>query len=450
MQRFTRILLVLTIVCGGALTASFSYADIKDVRAWQYPDKTRIVLDLTQSHEHKMFELSSPPRIVLDINNARMLKALDNVDLTNTPIKSIRSAKRNQNDVRIVFDLKEPMDLLKTLVLQPNEIYGYRIAVDLVPKVQKQVLSAPKVVKKVETYSQKKRDLIIAIDAGHGGEDPGAIGAGRVMEKHVVLAIAKELQKLFNKEPGYTSVMIRTGDYYLGLAERTQKARAAKADFFVSIHADAFNVPSANGSSVYMLSQGGASSVTARWLADKENRSDLIGGYKLVSDSDQVNQVLLDLSMTNKRNESSLLGQSILNEMGKITRLHKNRVEEAGFAVLKAPDVPALLVETGFISNPKEAHLLGTSAHQKKLARAIFTGVTGYFATHHPDGVIASSEPSSKPNKPSKPSTYVVRRGDTLSKIAVQQGVAMQDIKKLNNLKQDGIRVGQRLLIPNS
>lgn len=427
-----------------ALLMNWAHADISDVRAWQYPDKTRVVLDLTRSHEHKIFELSSPPRIVLDVNNARMLKSLDGVDLSNTPIKTIRSARRNDNDVRIVFDLKEPMGSLKTLVLQPNEMYGYRIAVDLVPKVQKQVLSAPKVVKKAENYSHKKRDLIIAIDAGHGGEDPGAIGAGRVMEKHVVLAIAKELQQLFNKEPGYAAVMIRTGDYYLGLAERTKKARAAKADFFVSIHADAFKVPSANGGSVYMLSQGGASSVAARWLADKENRSDLIGGYRLVSDSDQVNQVLLDLSMTNKRKESSLLGRSILGEMGKVTRLHKSRVEEAGFAVLKAPDVPALLVETGFISNPKEARLLGTPAHQKKLARAIFNGITGYFATHHPDGSIITSVAEAKP------STYIVKSGDTLSKIAVQQGVAMQDIKKLNNLKQDGVRIGQRLLIPNS
>lgn len=423
-------------------------ADIADVRTWQYPDKTRVVLDLTRAHEYKVFELSSPPRIVLDINDAKILKALDTIDLSQTPIKSIRSAKRNQNDIRVVFDLEYPLGPPSTSTLSPNEVYGYRIAIDLMAKSPQAVLSAPpKVVKKVEPKSNKPRDLIIAIDAGHGGEDPGAIGAGRTMEKHVVLAIAKELQQLFIKEPGFTPVMVRTGDYYLGLAERIEKARAAKADFFVSIHADAFKTPTASGSSVYMLSHGGASSTASKWLADKENRSDLIGGYRFVEDSEsEVNRVILDLSMTNKRSESTLLGQSILKEMGKITKLHKQNVEEAGFAVLKAPDIPALLVETGFISNPQESRLLSTKAHQKKIANALFNGITAYFEKHNPAVNILMVEDT----KSSIPSTYVVQSGDTLSTIASRQGVAMHEIKQINNLTQDALRVGQRLLIPSS
>lgn len=431
-----------------ALLSFSALADIKDIRVWQYPDKIRVVLDLTQRHEHKLFELDSPARVVLDVSNAKMLKVLDNLELANTPIKSVRSGKRNANDVRIVFDLENPMQSVITKEYAPNELYGHRISLDFVPGGPKEVMSsktakaAPKVVKSAASYAQKKRDLIIAIDAGHGGEDPGAIGAGRVMEKHVVLAIAKELQQLFAKEPGYTPIMVRTGDYYLGLAERTKKARAAEADFFVSIHADAFNVATAHGGSVYMLSNGSATSVAARWLADKENRSDLIGGYKLVSESDQVNQILIDLSMTNKNKESRLLGQSILAEMGKVTKLHKNRVEEAGFAVLKAPDIPALLVETGFISNQREAKLLSTPAHQKKLAKAIFSGVTNYFSTHHPDGGAEETKP--------KNYTYVVKRGDTLSQIALKQGTTMQELKRLNNLKKDSLHVGQKLLVPNT
>lgn len=436
-------------ILGLLLSSAWASADVKDVRAWQYPDKTRLVLDLTAAHDYKVFELSSPPRVVLDISNAKVLKPLGEVDLSNTAISSIRSARRNTNDLRVVLDLKQPMEAPITQLLTPNELYGHRIFVDLVPKTSKEVLSAkpapPKVVKQIESNHNKVRDLIIAIDAGHGGEDPGAIGAGRTMEKHVVLAIAKELEQLFRKEPGYTPVMIRTGDYYLGLAERTQKARAARADFFVSIHADAFKVNSANGSSVYMLSQGGASSTASKWLADKENRSDLIGGYRFVEDSEaSVNRVIMDLSLTNKHNESRLLGESILKEIGKVTKLHKRNVEEAGFAVLKAPDIPALLVETGFISNPQESRLLSTKGHQQKIARAIFAGITAYFKKHNPAVNILMVDSAQSTT------TYVVQRGDTLSAIAVRQGVAMQELKQINNLTQDVLRVGQQLLIPRS
>lgn len=423
-------------------------ADIRDVRVWPEPEKTRVVFDLTQAHEYKMFELSNPSRIVLDIEGAAMLKDLEQVGLTNTPIKSIRSARRDGKDTRVVLDVSNNLQTPTTFLLAPNDIYGYRLVVDLMPKTQTEVISVPPVVKNAETFTRPasvRRDVVVVIDAGHGGEDPGAIGVGRIMEKHVVLAIAKELHQMLKQTPGFTPLLVRDGDYYLGLRERRDKARQARADFFVSIHADAFNVPSASGSSVFAISEKGASSTSAAWLADKENRSDLIGGYKLEGQDADVQHVLMDLRMTQKIAESNAVGKFILAELGQFTKLHKNQVEYAGFAVLKTPDVPSLLIETGFISNPKEARLLSDKKHQKRLAQAIHNGIVDYFRKYPPDGDMRSVNISTSSSK-----TYTVRRGDTLSHIANRQGVALQDIRALNNLKKDELRVGQQLLIPSS
>ena len=445
-----------------ALMSTAAFADVQDVRIWPAPDgNTRIVLDLTRPLEHSAFDLQSPHRVVLDLNNAGMKKNLNLVSLEGSPVRTLRSGVRDGNGLRFVIELNEAMSF-RTFPLPPNEVYGHRLVIDLSPREQRAV-SAPSVnasagkqpitdktpapVKQADDYKGGKRDIIIAIDAGHGGEDPGAIGPGRIMEKKVVLAIARELQALLQAEPGFSPVLIRTGDYYLGLRERTVKARKAQADFFVSIHADAFKYPSANGSSVFILSERGATSEAARWLADKENQSDLIGGIKLEDKEDHLAMTLLDLSLTNKRNESIRLGSHILEQMGTISRLHKSQVEEASFVVLKAPDMPALLVETGFISNPKEARRLADSAYQKKMALAIFNGITRYFRDNPPDGsLIASRSPATR----SPFSTYVVRRGDTLLDIANREGVALQDIRRANNLKNDRLRVGQQLRIPRS
>jgi len=342
-----------------------------------------------------------------------------------------------------VIDVTEPVTA-SSFPLVPNNVYSnHRLVVDL-ERIQKARVVAP--VKKADSYEDNKRDIIIAIDAGHGGEDPGAIGHGRTKEKHVVLAIARELERLLKAEPGFTPYMVRTGDYYIGLRERTSKARKANADFFVSIHADAFKYPSANGSSVFMLSDRGATSEAARWLADKENESDLIGGVSLEDKEDHLAMTLLDLSMTNKRKESMKLGNHILERVGHVSKLHKKQVEEAAFVVLKAPDIPALLVETGFISNPQEARKLADSGYQKKMARAIYSGVTEYFRDHPPHGTLLAAQKGSAPVF----STYVIRSGDTLSEIAVRNGIAIADLRAANGLKNDSLRVGQRIKIPNS
>ncbi len=418
-------------------------ADVQDVRVWQSPDKTRLVFDLTGPHEHKIFTLNNPERVVIDVSNAKMKSSVEGLDTQSTSIRSIRTARRNQNDVRIVIDVTEPVNA-SSFPLVPNNVYSnHRLVVDL-ERIQKARVVAP--VKKADSYEDNKRDIIIAIDAGHGGEDPGAIGHGRTKEKHVVLAIARELERLLKAEPGFTPYMVRTGDYYIGLRERTSKARKANADFFVSIHADAFKYPSANGSSVFMLSDRGATSEAARWLADKENESDLIGGVSLEDKEDHLAMTLLDLSMTNKRKESMKLGNHILERVGRVSKLHKKQVEEAAFVVLKAPDIPALLVETGFISNPQEARKLADSGYQKKMARAIYSGVTEYFRDHPPHGTLLAAQKGSAQVF----STYVIRSGDTLSEIAVRNGIAIADLRAANGLKNDSLRVGQRIKIPNS
>ena len=419
------------------------WADVQDVRVWQSPDKTRLVFDLSAPHEHKIFTLTGPDRVVIDISNAKVIPDLAGLDTQSTSIRSIRSARRNQNDVRIVIDVTEAVNA-SSFPLVPNDVYkNHRLVVDL-ERVEKTQIVAP--VKKADSYNDNKRDIIIAIDAGHGGEDPGAIGHGRNKEKYVVMAIAKELQRLLEAEPGFTPFMVRTGDYYIGLRERTNKARKANADFFVSIHADAFKESSANGSSVFVLSERGATSEAARWLADKENESDLVGGVSLEDKEDHLAMTLLDLSMTHKRNASVQLGNNILEQMGKISRLHKNHVEEAAFVVLKAPDIPALLVETGFISNPAESRKLADPAYQRKMANAIFGGITRYFRTYPPPGTLLANDNGGAPAV----STYVIQRGDTLSDIAVRNGVAINDLRRVNGLKNDQVRIGQSIKIPNS
>lgn len=428
--------------------STMAWADVKDVRVWQSPDSTRLVFDLTAPVEHKIFTLSNPHRVVIDLMDVKSQLDVTQVDVADTSIRAIRSGKRNKNDLRIVLDINQALKP-KSFPLKPNKKYPFdRLVVDLEAQQAVTAIAAP--VKQIRDSGSSQRDIIIAIDAGHGGEDPGAIGHGRIYEKRVVLSIARELEQLLKKEPGFQPFMVRTGDYYIGLRERTAKARKANADFFVSIHADAFKHPGAHGSSVFVLSERGATSEAARWLADKENESDLIGGVSLEDKEDHLAMTLLDLSMTAKRNSSVQIGSGILRHMGKVSRLHKKQVEEAAFVVLKAPDMPALLVETGFISNPGEAKKLAGKRYQQKMARAIFNGINGYFQNHPPRGTLLASRKNKPANTTSGFRTYVVRSGDTLSAIALRQQVAMAEIRRLNKLKSDLVWVGQKLKIPNS
>ena len=434
----------LLLLCGSALLCSLAMADVKDIRVWQSPDNTRLVFDLSGPHEHKIFQLSNPERVVIDLPNARLLTPAADIDVASTWVDSIRSGQRGSSDLRIVLDMKQRLTP-RSFPLPPNKKYPYhRLVVDLErAKVSKAVVEP---IKRSDTVSNKARDIIVAIDAGHGGEDPGAIGPRRTYEKHVVLKIAKELEQLLKQAPGFTPFMVRTGDYYIATRERTQKARDANADFFVSIHADAFKHPSASGSSVFVLSERGATSETARWLADKENDSDLIGGVSLDGREDHLAMTLLDLSMTAQRESSVQIGSKILAHMKQISKLHKRQVEEANFLVLKAPDMPALLVETGFISNPGEEKKLNSSSYRKKMARAIFSGLKDYFQLHPPRGTTLAARQADN----SIYHTYTIRRGDTLSAIALRNGVALAELRRANNLKNDQIHIGQTLKIPKS
>ncbi|MEX2488386.1 MAG: N-acetylmuramoyl-L-alanine amidase [Pseudomonadales bacterium] len=422
-------------------------ASIDNVRLRPSPERTRIVFDLGSPVQHKVFALENPERLVIDIENAALEVDFDHIDLRETPIRRLRSGIRDGQDVRVVLDLTENVKP-QSFVLKPIEQYGDRLVVDLyTADQQRQQTAEPR---SASGVSGQMREVVIAIDAGHGGEDPGAIGHGGVREKEVVLSIAERVAALFAREPGYRPHMIRTDDYYVALRRRTELARLARADVFLSIHADAFKTSSAQGASVYAISHRGATSETARWLAEKENRADLIGGVGGVSlddKDDMLAGVLLDLSMTASLAASLDLGARVLGSMENVSRLHKRQVEQAGFVVLKSPDVPSILIETGYISNPGEAAALATRGHQRKLAQAIFYGVKNYMDNNPPPGTLLAWQ---KQRGDEDVREYVIERGDTLSGIADKHQISAESIKKINGLNGDLIKIGQVLKIPTS
>ena len=426
------------------LSASLVYAaDIEGVRLWRAPDHTRVVLDLSDAATFKHFTLSNPDRVVVDIEDAKLRAKLNDLDLSRSPVKKVRAAKRNKKDLRLVFDLSDKVKP-NTFLLSANQQYGDRLVIDLYDHQAKPVAV------KTAANQNGKRDIIIAIDAGHGGEDPGALGPRKAREKTVVMAIAREAKKRFDNMTGYRGVLVRDGDYYVGLSKRRDIARKKQADLFISIHADAFTNKSVSGGSVYTLSQRGASSASARFLAESENSTDLIGGVALSDKDDVLASVLLDLSMTAKLDHSVLVGKEILREMKAVTKLHKNTVEHAGFAVLKTPDIPSVLVETGFISNPAEARRLTTASHQKKLAKAIVRGTSAFFNRHAVEGTMVYWLNHNGQTKAtaSNVKRYKIKSGDTLSELASRFSVSLADLRRYNRLSSDSIRVGQVLKIP--
>ena len=456
MQKMTNRFLVIVfaaLLCSEMAVASV--AQIKGVRMWASPESTRLVIDLSSAVEHRLSRLSNPERVVIDVNKARLPRPVSNLDYKNGAIADIRSANKKQNKVRLVLDLKYKVHP-KSFLLKPNSKYGYRLVIDLEKVNNKTRSSVPKIVKSVN--SSKKRDLIVAIDAGHGGEDPGARGPRGTKEKHVVLAISRKLRDMVNKKPGMKAVMIRNGDYYISLRGRTKKARKLNADIFISIHADAFKNPKAHGSSVFILSSRGATSEAAKWLAKKENEADLVGGVSLDDKDDMLAKMLLDLSQTATIEASNSAASRVLSRLTKIGDTHKSRVERAGFVVLKSPDIPSLLIETGFISNPKEERLLRSSSYQKKLASAILSGVDGYFKQYPIPGTIYAKETVIKQLNREvlaaamKKSAlrHKVVRGDTLSGISKRYQVSMSAIKRANKMKNNTLYLGKVLSIPSS
>jgi len=438
-KSYAAVMGLLFFISGGQWVPAVVAAEINSVRVWRAPDNTRLVFDVGGTIEYKVFSLDNPRRLVIDISNITNQPSVANLDFKNSPITKMRTAQRSAKELRIVLDLKSAVTP-KHFTLKANEQYSNRLVIDLYDKKRNVSRTVDELVK------QSDRKIVIAIDAGHGGEDPGALGPQRMREKNVVLQISKRLEKLFDNDPNYKGILVRKGDYYLAHRKRTQIARDNKADFFVSIHADAFTDPRANGASVYALSNQGATSEAARFLAKKQNNADLIGGataLNLGSKDQMLAGVLLDLSMTATMSTSLEAGAHVLRQMGSVARLHKKKVEQAGFLVLKSPDIPSLLIETGFISNPKEARQLRTADYQQRMAKAIFSGIDHYYTEHPPEGTLLAKVMKGKPLK------YIVARGDTLSEIASQYRISMAKIMRYNKMSSSTIRVGQEINIPS-
>ncbi len=465
-MRFRAVVAVVGLLLTALAVDAVAETKVNSVRLWRAPDNTRLVFDLTGPVQHSVFTLTAPDRLVIDINGASLGAPL-NVATANTPITAMRSAQRTPTDLQVVIDLKKAVTP-KSFTLAPNAQYGNRLVVDLFdnpadaappPPPPTNVATVPAVpvtptepALKLPPAPAGKRDIIVVIDAGHGGEDPGASGSRGQREKDVVLSIARELQRQVNGMKGFRAELTRTGDYFIPLRGRTEIARKKGADLFVSIHADAAPSAAAFGASVFALSDRGATSETARWLADSENRSDLIGGAGNVSLDDKDRMlagVLLDLSMTASLTSSLNVGQKVLSNIGRVTPLHKQRVEQAGFMVLKSPDIPSILVETGFISNANEASKLSSSNHQQALARSISSGVRQFFQQNPPPGTyIAWLRDSGKIAQ--GPRDHRVSPGETLAMIAVRYQVSPATLRSANNLKSDELKIGQTLTIPGN
>ena len=386
------------------------FADVQ-TRVWPSNEYTRFTIESTDYIKNDQSILKNPDRVVIDlksININNSLKDLSKVDFKdNSSISGVRVAQYDPGTVRIVVDLRHESKI-KIFSLKPFKSYGHRLVVDVyheedeIAHLLKQLqakagddqkdnsqkvedektnLTTKEEPKEEQPKEAEQAKIVVAIDAGHGGEDPGARGSSGTKEKDITLAIAKKLRDAINKEPNLQGVLIRDGDYFIPLAKRVAKARKLEADLFVSIHADAFTKKSVKGSSVFALSERGASSAFAKFIANKENESDLIGGVSIDDKHPVLAQTLLDLSLSATINDSMKLGRYVLDEMGKVNTLHKKYVEQAGFAVLKAPDIPSILVETAFISNPKEEKNLRSESFQIKLAESVVKGIKTYLKT---------------------------------------------------------------------
>lgn len=378
---------------------------ITAVRLWPGPEYTRLTIESGAPISYNAFSISAPERLVLDLEGVEPGQTLDDLPAKvagdDLFVASIRVGRFKPGVVRLVLDLKQSVNP-QLFVLRPIGDYGHRLVLDVYPTVpvdpilallREQELAprtappgaqSPSGAKPTQPQQEMLRLITVAIDAGHGGEDPGAKGRRGTYEKHVTLSIARRIKALVDAEPGMRGVLIRDGDYFIKLADRVEKARKVQADLFVSIHADAFVKPHARGSSVFTLSQRGATSAMAALLATKENEADLIGGVNIEVEDPLVKQVLIDLSQTATINDSLKVAKAVLGELGDVNDLHRAHVEQAGFAVLKAHDIPSILVETAFLTNPEEELKLRDEKYQDRMAAAIFSGIKKYFAANPP------------------------------------------------------------------
>ncbi|WP_213937752.1 N-acetylmuramoyl-L-alanine amidase [Pseudomonas sp. dw_612] len=368
-----------------ALPFGVSATQIRNARLWRSDDKLRLVFDLSGPVQFKTFSLSAPERLIIDLSGANLSGDFSQLALNNTVIRSIRSGHFGQGDTRIVLDLSEPVQL-NSFQLPPQDGQGHRLVLDMKTAAPLQIAAAP-IREPIIDKAHPKRDIIVVVDPGHGGKDPGAVGAKGEREKDVVLSIAQLLAKRLKREKGYDVKLVRNDDFFVPLRKRVEIARKHNADMFISVHADAAPRLTASGASVYCLSEGGATSATARFMAQRENGADLLGATSLLNLKDKdpmLAGVILDMSMNATIAASLQLGSTVLGSLASITTLHQKRVEQAGFAVLKSPDVPSILVETGFISNARDSQRLVTARHQQAVADGLFDGLQRYFQKNPP------------------------------------------------------------------
>lgn len=434
----------------------------------QQKNQVSLFFSLDGPFTHKIFFLSQPDRVVLDLKDTQLAMNLNQAALSNALIRDVRAGRADSRTLRLVFDVSQKVQARSTPWQPPAGAYGVRVdllytsepvaaahahhspapvysSVAKAPPQAKPVLAHQTPVKVSASTSRSLRDVIVVLDAGHGGKDSGARGPHHTKEKDVVLAITLKLKQLIDRQPGMHAVLTRSGDYYVGLRERLDITRKYNGDVFVAIHADAFNNPNSHGASVFALSQTGATSEAARWLAEKENYSEL-GGVNLGELDDQngmVRSVLIDLSQTATINAGLQMGERVLNQLGGFATLHNGRVEQARFVVLKSPDIPSILVETGFISNPREERNLTSYAYQTRLSQAIFQGIKGYFWENPPRGTRIEAMFANK--------FHITRAGETLPAIAARYRVSVNALQKANHLQGiSRLKPGQKLVIPTA
>ncbi|MBI2786260.1 MAG: N-acetylmuramoyl-L-alanine amidase [Legionella longbeachae] len=452
-------------------------AQVKSIALKQKGNQTSVYLTINGPFTHKIFSLRQPERVVLDLKDTQLAVDLNQLGLINQLVKKVRSGYSDTKTLRLVFEVNQrvqlrsspwqtkgtntgiKIDLLHNGTLlapvsasvtrKPVAPFKQPVNVRAAEQIKKQpmkaILARHAPIKVNSKPSKSLRDVIVVLDAGHGGKDPGAKGPHNSREKDVVLAITLKLKQLIDRQSGMHAVLTRSGDYYVGLRQRMDIARKYNGDIFVAIHADAFNNPHSNGASVFALSQRGATSEAARWIAEKENYSEL-GGVNLGDLDDHngvVRSVLIDLSQTATINSGLEMGTRVLNQLGNFTRLHNNKVEQARFVVLKSPDIPSILVETGFISNPAEERNLTSHAYQTRLSQAIFQGIKSYFWENPPHG--------SRIEAMTANSIHLVRAGESLPAIAARYHVSVARLRSVNYLHGfTRLKPGQQLVIPSA
>jgi len=426
--------LLALLVFGRVATA----ATVNGIRLWSGPEGTRAVFELTGPVEHRVFALADPDRVVIDLPNSSAASSLALPEGRGV-VASVRTGPRQGGDLRVVLELNAAAKP-KTFLLAPTEQYGQRLVVDLA------AAESTPIVRRAPAPAEHGRDVVVAIDAGHGGEDPGASGRAGVEEKDVVLAIAIRVAEEINSTPGMRAALTRNGDYFVPLRKRMELAHQAQADFFMSIHADSYRDRDAKGATVYVLSDKAASDEQSLLLAQRENASDLIGGVSLADKDQLLARVLLDLSQSAALSASTAAGQRLIRRMSAVTSMRRVQVQQAPFLVLKSPDIPSVLVETAYISNPREESALRSASYQATLATSLRRGIVDYFTANPPQGSYFAA--ASTDAATAEPVRHVIGRGETLSTIAERYRVSSASLRRSNSLKTDVVRVGQVLTIP--